>query len=92
MYPQACCSDEVSTIAKEVGPAGGLAGSGWTRTSGGLGGPLKLSSLISLKGHFPGALFHISSHASSFLSELGFKIWGRNSEVCQDFEPNVDRA
>eukprot|EP00983_Pelagomonas_calceolata_P029521 925245-Pelagomonas_calceolata.AAC.15 len=34
IHPQMCGSDIADTIAKEMGSIGGLAGSGWAKTSG----------------------------------------------------------
>eukprot|EP00983_Pelagomonas_calceolata_P026969 847493-Pelagomonas_calceolata.AAC.5 len=63
-----------------MGSIGGLAGSGGRECRGGLGGPLSQG---------PHLCFH-SGSTSHGKSE--FKIWGRNSGVCPDFQPNFGQA
>eukprot|EP00983_Pelagomonas_calceolata_P105572 1159144-Pelagomonas_calceolata.AAC.8 len=79
VYLQVCSSDIADTIAKERGSNGGLAGSGWARTSGGVGGSLsphlcnKLGS-NSLKPISNSSIYNICSIIVRHMCRFGVEI------------------
>eukprot|EP00983_Pelagomonas_calceolata_P078595 1154313-Pelagomonas_calceolata.AAC.3 len=73
IYPQMCSSDIADFIANKTGSIGGLAGSGWAKTSWGVGGPL--SPQLYLHTRSTSQELHISLHmSSSIIIRPKFKI------------------